>query len=210
MPKTKSIHRKIIDAARVRIGHYGYCKTTMAELAADCGMSPGNLYRYFPGKLDIAAEIARGAFDETLESLRAVVRKAGLSAQQRVRDFLFTELHVTYEQLHSDMKIHDLAEIIKRERPETANENLAKGRALLSEILSTGNAAGEFEIADVVSTAEMIQCATMKYRYPQLFSQLSLPELEHELEGVTDLLLKAISRKESDQETHWSAARKAH
>ncbi|HBA42012.1 MAG TPA: TetR/AcrR family transcriptional regulator, partial [Alphaproteobacteria bacterium] len=66
MPRTDTIRTKIIDAARRRIGRYGYCKTTMAELAADCGMSPGNLYRYFPGKLDIAAEIARNAFDETI------------------------------------------------------------------------------------------------------------------------------------------------
>ena len=52
-------HQKIIDAAKRRFMHYGYTKTTMAELASDCEMSPGNLYRYFPGKLDIAEAICR-------------------------------------------------------------------------------------------------------------------------------------------------------
>lgn len=209
MRNSKSIHRKILDAARARIGHYGYCKTTMAELAADCGMSPGNLYRYFPGKLDIAAEIARMAFDEALTALRAVVRQSGLSAQQRLRDFLSTELHVTYEQLHSDEKIHDVADIIKRERPEVANENLAKTRALLCEILSSGNASGEFDIPDVVNTAEMIQCATMKFRYPQLFSRLPLAELERELDGVLEILLQGISSKRTNAENHRAAAQLA-
>ena len=48
---------QIILAAKERFLHYGYPKTTMAEVAADCNMSPGNLYRYFKGKLDIAIEI---------------------------------------------------------------------------------------------------------------------------------------------------------
>ena len=43
----------ILDAAKQRILHYGYAKTTMAEIAADCKMSAGNLYRYFPSKADI-------------------------------------------------------------------------------------------------------------------------------------------------------------
>jgi AcrR family transcriptional regulator len=199
MPRTDTIRTKIIDAARRRIGRYGYCKTTMAELAADCGMSPGNLYRYFPGKLDIAAEIARNAFDETIAALRAVVRQPQSSAKQRLRDFLFTELHVTYEQLHHDEKIHDVAEIIKQERPEAANENLARSRSLLVEILSMGNASGELDVPNVVDAAEMIQCATMKFRYPQLFSQLPLDALERELEGVIELLLRGIAGKQPAQ-----------
>ncbi len=206
MPRTDTIRTKIIEAARRRIGRYGYCKTTMAELAADCSMSPGNLYRYFPGKLDIAAEIARNAFEETIAALRAVVRQPQCSATQRLRDFLFTELRVTYEQLHHDEKIHDVAEIIKRERPEAANENLAQSRSLLVEILSMGNANGELDVPNVVEAAEMIQCATMKFRYPQLFSQLSLDELERELEGVITLLLRGIAKMQpADTSSHQAA-----
>ena len=42
-----------------RIKHYGYGKTTMAEIAADCDMSPGNIYRFFEAKIDIAEAMAR-------------------------------------------------------------------------------------------------------------------------------------------------------
>ena len=33
----------ILKAAADRILHYGYNKTTMSEIAADCGMSAGNI-----------------------------------------------------------------------------------------------------------------------------------------------------------------------
>ena len=35
-----------VAAAKKRFTHFGYGKTTMAEVAADCDMSPGNLYRF--------------------------------------------------------------------------------------------------------------------------------------------------------------------
>ena len=59
MSESEKIREKIIDAAVERFLHYGYPKTTIAELAGDCAMSPGNIYRFFKGKIDIAAEIAR-------------------------------------------------------------------------------------------------------------------------------------------------------
>ena len=45
----------------------------MAEVAADCGMSPGNLYRLFPGKLDIAEAIASAEYQLHLEDMRKLL-----------------------------------------------------------------------------------------------------------------------------------------
>lgn len=193
MPVETDIRTKIMSAAYNLITRYGYGKTTMADLAEACGMSPGNLYRYFPGKLNIAEQLAQHAFDEELTVLREVVRKQDISATEKLKVFFCTQLRVTYAKLNENSKIFEIAEIIKRERPDLANENLKRLRALLAEILASGNASGEFDIPDVVSAAEMIQCATMKYHYPQLFSKLSLNELERELRGVIGLILQGIS-----------------
>lgn len=40
----------ILNAAQKRFGHYGLCKTTMNEIAADVGMGKASLYYYFPDK----------------------------------------------------------------------------------------------------------------------------------------------------------------
>ncbi|GAV21360.1 bacterial regulatory proteins, TetR family [Mariprofundus micogutta] len=42
----QSEKERIVAAARQRFSHYGYGKTTMAEIASDCQMSVGNLYRF--------------------------------------------------------------------------------------------------------------------------------------------------------------------
>jgi len=42
MSEKNSVRDQIIDAAKKRFSHFGYAKTTMAEVAADCAMSPRN------------------------------------------------------------------------------------------------------------------------------------------------------------------------
>lgn len=186
------MRQNIIKAAKERFLHYGYSKTTIAELARDCNMSPGNLYRFFQGKLDLAEEIARESSEENMKALRAVVRATGKTASEKLRAYLETALKTTFDMLEDDPRIYEVATTISQERPAFANEQMAKDRALMAEILASGNAAGEFNIPDVVDAAEMIQCATMKFRYPQLWSKLPFDELQRELRGVTDLILKGV------------------
>lgn len=195
MKRHEEIKQAILKAAKRRLARYGYGKTTMAELAGDCKMSAGNLYRYFMSKLDIAEEIARQSFVHTTEQLRDIVRRPQMSAAERLRRFILEEMHITFGELDQDSHFVEMAEIVSRERPHVANEGLARVRSLIAEILATGNATGEFDIADVNFTAEMIQSATLKFRYPQLFSGLSLDKLEREANGVIDLLLDGLCRR---------------
>lgn len=187
-----TVRGNILQAAKKRFVHYGYAKTTMAEIAADCSMSPGNLYRYFPGKLDIAEAIAGEAGEQAIGKLRDVLKRPGRSAKERLRDFMFADMRLTYEQLEYDKQVYEMARVVMMDRPQFANRILALHRALLSEILAAGNASGEFAIEDVVFTAEMIQSATMKFRYPQLHSKLPYEKLERELEGVVHLVLNGL------------------
>ena len=51
-------HARILDAAERCFVRSGFHRTTMQDVAAEAGMSPGNLYRYFPSKDAIAAGLA--------------------------------------------------------------------------------------------------------------------------------------------------------
>jgi AcrR family transcriptional regulator len=49
---------RILDAAERCFARTGFHKATMQDVAAECGMSPGNLYRYFASKDDVVAGMA--------------------------------------------------------------------------------------------------------------------------------------------------------
>jgi hypothetical protein len=55
---------------------------------------------------------------------------------------------------------------------------------------------------DKETIAEMIQSATMKFRYPQLWSKLTLPKLERELDGVLNLMLQGLCPLAAKQHEH--------
>ncbi|HXI87254.1 MAG TPA: TetR/AcrR family transcriptional regulator, partial [Parvularculaceae bacterium] len=61
--------KQILHAASSRFLHYGYGKTTMSEIAKDCNMSTGNVYRYFPSKMDIAHAYVRSLQREQIARL---------------------------------------------------------------------------------------------------------------------------------------------
>lgn len=193
MAERDAVREQIIEAAKKRFWHYGYAKTTMAEVAADCSMSPGNLYRFFPGKLDIAEAIATSEFEHHHEEFRALVLAPGKSARERLYEYFFEELRHTFHMLENNPRIYEMAAVIAQERPQYANRAFAIERKLLVSVLEEGERAGEFRATDKEFAAEMLQSATMKFRYPQLWSKLTLPKLERELDGVLKLLIDGLA-----------------
>ena len=144
---------------------------------------------------DIAEEIAQAHIEESMERARIVVRDPNLSSAEKLHKFLFDGLRNTFQVLDRDPRIAEMADIISNERPEFGNAQLFQERGLIVEILSTGNAAGDFDIKDVMYVAEMIQSATFKFNFPQLHSHLTLEQLEAELEGVFQLIMNGLSAK---------------
>lgn len=187
-----TVRCQIVEAAKKRFSHFGYAKTTMAEVASDCSMSPGNLYRFFPGKLDIAESIATNDYECHLDHLRKIARAPEKNARERLHDLLFEELRRTYNKLEKDPRAHEMALVIAHERPQFANWMLAQERKILVQLLAEGESRGELAVEDMEYTAEMIQSATMKFRYPQLWSKLTLPKLERELDGVLKLIVEGL------------------
>jgi AcrR family transcriptional regulator len=63
--------RDILDAAERRFARAGFHRTTMQDVAAEAGMSPGNLYRYFSSKDALVAGLCErdraGLADEFAE-----------------------------------------------------------------------------------------------------------------------------------------------
>ncbi|NWG52206.1 MAG: TetR/AcrR family transcriptional regulator [Hydrogenophilaceae bacterium] len=192
MDEKSATRDRILQAAMARIKHYGYGKTTMAEIAADCDMSPGNIYRFFEAKIDIAEAMARKHYAAQQAELSAIARKKDLPPDVRLRDIFFKRMRDSYALFEENAKILEVAEVIDRERPLFANEQLAAERVFLSALLEEGAEAGMFAHGDFNFLAEMLQSATVKFAIPQFVCHLTLPKLERELNGVLDLLLRGL------------------
>lgn len=186
----------ILRAAADRILHYGYNKTTMSEIAADCGMSAGNIYRFYPSKIDIAEAMTREFGAESQRLYAEIVRDAGRSPSRKIRDFFAIRLERTFRTFEKHPKLMELAEIMARERPDYLAEERAQERIQIEKILDEGVHSGDFALTeDLTITADLVQCAMMKFRIPQLWTTEQLDALVAELEGLLRLLLTGLSAR---------------
>ena len=184
---------QILEAAMERIHHYGYSKTTMSEIARDCNMSAGNIYRFFASKIDIAEAMA-AKFNAEIYKEYAAIGAQDVPASARLREIFNYALEHTFGAIEEDAKILEVAEVLKQERPKYMNNKLAEERTYLVPILEDGVAKGEFRALDnPEEIAEFMQSALMKFRFPQLFTRLPLSGLRRELNGVMDMLLAGLS-----------------
>jgi AcrR family transcriptional regulator len=186
----------ILRAAAERILHYGYGKTTMSEIAGDCSMSAGNIYRFYPSKIDIAEAMTRKFADESNEAFRQIVRDTARSSTGKLYDFFNFRLERTFRLFERNPKLMELAEIMARERPEYLAEEYAQERRFVEQILEAGETAGDIVLQDGVTiTADLVQCATMKFRFPQLWTTEKLSALQFELDGILRLLFTGLAAR---------------
>ncbi|MET0181706.1 MAG: TetR/AcrR family transcriptional regulator [Caulobacterales bacterium] len=192
MDEKTATRDRILQAASERIKHYGYAKTTMAEIAADTGMSPGNIYRFFEAKIDIAEAMARRHYEAENNRLGAIARDKSLSVKDRLYKLYHTRMRDSVKHAQENAKIVDIADVLYRERPTFAAEQQALERIFLTSIIEEGIAGGVFAPGDATALAETMQLAMVRFTSPQIFLKSPLPKLERELEGVIRLIINGL------------------
>ena len=191
-PTAEEIKSLILDKAVDRFIRYGFGKTTMVEIAKDCGMSAGNLYRYFESKFDIGVGVAQLYICKAEQILRDVLKRPGLSPSQRLEAFVLEKLRFMHSQIIEQPNVQDLVDFILDDRWDLVERHRDVQNSLMSEILSEGNRTGEFKVSDVVHTANAIYALTTKFRLPHFIKNVTLEGLEQEAKAGVDLMIKGL------------------
>ena len=191
--------KQILHAASRRFLHYGYGKTTMSEIAKDCNMSTGNLYRYFASKLDIAESFVRELRRDQIANLREVLDDTSTSPAQKLRQFFLLKFKLAYERFHDKPKAYELSSELLTARPKVALEwESAEGR-VLSEILMLGNGDGSFVIENAANIAKILQDVGYRFTSPAVFHEGEFDALATELNGVIDLVLDGFAWRAAER-----------
>jgi TetR/AcrR family transcriptional regulator, repressor for uid operon len=72
-PPTQARRDRILNAAERAFARQGFHRTTMQDVAVECEMSPGNLYRYFEGKDALVAGIVERDRERFNADVQAIV-----------------------------------------------------------------------------------------------------------------------------------------
>ena len=111
---------EILTAAERCFARSGFHQTSMQEICAEAGMSPGNLYRYFPSKEALIAGIVERNRIEAAESFAAVQQApdffqglAGL-ARQHLVERTVEEVAICAEIMAESRRTPEITELCHR------------------------------------------------------------------------------------------------
>lgn len=143
-PAEHCIRDQIVEAAHEHFAHYGYGKTTVADLAREIGFSKAYIYRFFDSKQAIGEAICADRLSQLLAKVREEVNKADTAAE-KFRQFAKTVTSSGVELFFADRKIHEIAALASSEKWLAAQAYADSLQALLADILKAGRESGEFE-----------------------------------------------------------------
>ena len=187
----------ILQSASRRFLHYGFKKTTMSEIAGDCKMSTGNLYRYFQSKLDIVETFVRELRAEQIERLKNIADEPEMCAREKIRAFFEFKLKTAYERFHDNPKAYELSTELIQERPSFATEWEAAERDILGAIIQDGAVRGNFAIEDAYQSARILQDAAYRFTTAAVYHEGEYEEISVELHLVLNVMLDGFAYRAS-------------
>ena len=196
--KEFSPKEKIMEAAGNLIESRGYSQTTMADIARDAGMSPGNIYRHFESKTDILEELARVWFLSIREEVESKTKDKNLTLEDRLFNILSTHLEAIFEVfINNPINNEAIGEILEN-RPYLINEHYDEVGLLVADILAEGNARGIFDV-NIPDAVQGFLVATIKFTAPGMVifdrGDNSIDGLKELARRVVKLLIKGLETR---------------
>jgi AcrR family transcriptional regulator len=98
---------RILEAAEKKFRRVGYHRTSVAAIVAELGMSPANIYRFFPSRDAINAAICGRVVNESADIGFAIAR-TNAPAEEKLEHLLTAVHHHNKTMLLNARPIHEL------------------------------------------------------------------------------------------------------
>ena len=143
-PLDHSVREQIVEAAFEHFGHYGYEKTTVAELAKSIGFSKSYIYKFFDSKQAIGEVICANRLELIMAAVLSAIEGAP-SASEKLRRLFKALTEAGSELFFHDRKLYDIAAVAARDKWPSTERYEVRLCQLIESIIVEGRKAGEFE-----------------------------------------------------------------
>jgi AcrR family transcriptional regulator len=192
--KPDDTRARIMETAEALFRRLGFAKTAVADIANELGMSPANVYRFFPSKNAIVEAICQRCLSELEAEAWAVARSPGPAAT-RLERLILEILAYHKENLLVEQRVHDMVLVAMEDNWGAIRAHKDVVRTVVELILRDGIAAGEFDPVDVPETAQVMMRSLVVFQHPLLIAQCLQDDqdLESQARASVRFLLRAIT-----------------
>jgi AcrR family transcriptional regulator len=196
-PRAEATRARIEETAERLFRTLGYQKTAVADIARELGMSPANIYRFFPSKSAINEAIAQRILGAMLAEIESIAEGPGTAAT-RLRRIFSRMFEMKIEVFFQERRLHDMVGAAMDEHWGVIERHIAGVHAALARVLVEGMTAGEFAARDAIKEAHTILHTMVPWNHPALIANCiarkaqTIEELRVQVGDMTEFVLRAL------------------
>ncbi|MCK1267603.1 MULTISPECIES: TetR family transcriptional regulator [unclassified Bradyrhizobium] len=186
---------RILGAAEERFRRVGHHRTSVADIAAELGMSPANIYRFFPSRNAIDESICGRLLNELADFAFAIARRDAPAAE-KLEELLSTVHHHSKMTLVTAKPMHDLIVAATQENWPIIKAHIERMETIFEAIIRGGAQAGQFDVEDAAEAARAVRSAFMPFFHPILIEHCVVhgEDTEAGLRDQIRFILKALGK----------------
>ena len=161
---------RIADTAERLFRSMGYQKTAVADIARELGMSPANIYRFFPSKSAINEAITERLLTRLFAGAEAAARSEG-SAAARLAGMAEHFRASSIELFFKEKRMHDMVSAAISEHWGVIAGYIHRFLALTESVIRGGMQSGEFADGDAAAAALAFKQVTLAWHHPLMVEE---------------------------------------
>lgn len=182
---------RILEAAEEHFRRIGYAKTAVADIAAALGMSPANVYRFFPSKNAIIEAICERVLGEAHALMRSIAA-TDAPATQRLESIALALHRYNKRNFTDERRVHDMVAAAMEENRAAIEAHLATVVEIFAEVIADGVRRGEFPAQNVPLAALTVKNCLASVFHPQLIAACAHYDLENQAVRVVRFVVAAL------------------
>ena len=184
---TEAVRAQLLEAADALIRRNRGATLSVKDLAAECGMSPSNAYRFFPSKAALLGAVAERWFAEVEETFRvALASKA--DAMAGLRAALDAQLRLKRASYHADPDLFRAYLALAERNPELVAGHVDRLRALLVDTV------GRIAPGDAGAVA-LVEDMTLSIRDPNHLARMRGQITDARMTALLDAVETALTAR---------------
>jgi AcrR family transcriptional regulator len=186
---------RILEAAEEHFRRVGYNRTSVADIAAGLGMSPANIYRFFPSRNAINESICGRVVNEIAHIASAIAR-TNAPAMEKLERLLIAVHHNAKTMLVEERPMHELIVAATQQNWPIIKAHIERMVTIFEAIIREGVEAGEFDVDDAAQAARVVRSAFMPFLHPILIEHCvqNGEDTEAGLREQIRFILKALGK----------------
>lgn len=185
------IRDRILREAEHLFRTIGYSKSTVADIAQACAMSPANVYRFFESKAAINEAITEVVLAR-MEAIGESILRESAPASVRLHR-LITEGHrFSCEQYLQETRVHEIVIKAMDEQWSVVDAHIERIRLCYLRLIEEGVRSGEFAPSDIEQRGQCVFNAVMPFCHPQLVAERFANDGGVQAAAMADFLVQAL------------------